>query len=126
MRSDRASLGLRLGAGLGLAFLHVPMAFILLYAFTTEDKTYQFPPPGLTLRWFAVAWQRPDIWNALWLSVQVAVVAMLVALVLGTLAAAALWRSRFFGRDGVTLLLILPLALPGIITGIALRSTFGL
>jgi hypothetical protein len=113
MRSERASLGLRLGAGLGLAFLHVPMAFILLYAFTTEDKSYQFPPPGLTLRWLAVAWQRPDIWSALRLSLQVAALAMVVALILGTLAAAALWRSTFFGRDAVTLLLILPLALPG-------------
>src|SRR5215218_10142433 len=101
MRSERAGFGLRLGAGLGLAYLHVPLFFILLYAFTTEERSYQFPPPGLTLRWFAVAWGRQDIWNALALSVRVAAVATAVALVLGTLAAAALWRSRFFGRDGV-------------------------
>ena len=126
MRSERAGLGLKLAAGLGLAFLHVPMLFILLYAFTTEDKSYQFPPPGLTLEWFAVAWNRQDIWNALWLSVRVAAVATALALVLGTLAAAALWRARFFGRDSITLLLVLPIALPGIVTGIALRSTFGL
>ncbi len=126
MRSERAGLGLKLAAGLGLAFLHVPMLFILLYAFTTEDKSYQFPPPGLTLQWFAVAWGRQDIWNALWLSVRVAAVATALALVLGTLAAAALWRARFFGRDSITLLLVLPIALPGIVTGIALRSTFGL
>ena len=56
----------------GLLYLHVPMFFILLYAFTTDDKSYQFPPPGLTVQWFAVAWERPDIWNALFLSVRVA------------------------------------------------------
>ena len=126
MRSERASLGLKLAAVGGLAFLHLPLLLVLLYAFTTEDKSYQFPPPGLTLQWFAVAWERQDIWNALWLSVQVATVATAAALVLGTLAAAALWRSRFFGRDGITLLLVLPIALPGIVTGIALRSTLGL
>jgi putative spermidine/putrescine transport system permease protein len=126
MRSDRAGPGLKVAAGLGLAFLHVPMLFILLYAFTTEDKSYQFPPPGLTLQWFAVAWGRADIWAALGLSVRVALIATAVAMVLGTLAAAALWRSTWFGRDYVTLLLVLPIALPGIITGIALRSTMGL
>jgi putative spermidine/putrescine transport system permease protein len=73
------------------------MAFVLLYAFTTEDRSYQFPPPGLTLNWFAVAWSRPDVWAALWLSVRVALAATAIALVLGTLAAAALWRARFFG-----------------------------
>ena len=124
MRSE-AGLGLRLGAVAGLLFLHLPMAFILLYAFTTEDKSYQFPPPGLTLQWFAVAWEREDIWRALWLSVRVGLLATAMAMALGTLAAAALWRSRFFGRDAVNLLLILPIALPGIVTGIALRSTFG-
>ena len=124
MRSE-AGLGLKLAATAGLLFLHLPVAFVLLYAFTTEDKSYQFPPPGLTLRWFVVAWEREDIWRALWLSVRVGLLATAMAMVLGTLAAAALWRSRFFGRDAVNLLLILPIALPGIITGIALRSTFG-
>jgi putative spermidine/putrescine transport system permease protein len=126
MRSDRAGLGLKLAAGLGLLYLHLPMAFIFLYAFTTEDRTYQFPPPGLTLRWFAVAWERQDIWNAVQLSVRVALAATAMALLLGTLAAAALWRSRYFGREAVSLLLILPIALPGIVTGIALRATLGL
>jgi putative spermidine/putrescine transport system permease protein len=102
------------------------MAFILLYAFTTEDRSYQFPPPGLTLRWFAAAWARPDIWAAIGLSVRVALAATALALTLGTLAAAALWRARFLGREAVSLLLVLPIALPGIITGIALRATIGL
>ncbi len=107
MRSE-AGLSLRLAAWAGLLFLHLPMAFILLYAFTTEDKSYQFPPPGLTWRWFAVAWERQDIWRALGLSVKVGLQATALAMILGTLAAAALWRSRFFGRDAVNLLLILP------------------
>ena len=68
----RAPLGLKVAAAAGLLYLHVPMFFILLYAFTTEDKSYQFPPPGLTLHWFAVAWERHDIWSAIWLSVRVA------------------------------------------------------
>lgn len=130
MRADRArrgaSWGLRIAAVGGLLYLHVPLALILVYAFTTEDKSYQFPPPGLTLKWFAVAWQRADIWEALTLSVQVAAVSTLIALVLGSLAAAAIYRSRFFGRESISLLIILPIALPGIITGISLRSAFSL
>jgi putative spermidine/putrescine transport system permease protein len=122
----RAPLGLKLGALAGLLFLHVPLVLILLYAFTTEDKSYQFPPPGLTLKWFAVAWHRQDIWDALTLSVKVACVSTTVALLLGTLAAAAVYRTRFFGRETVSLLIILPIALPGIITGISLRSAFNL
>jgi putative spermidine/putrescine transport system permease protein len=128
MRSDgpHAPLALKIAAGAGLLFLHLPLALILLYAFTTEERSYQFPPPGLTLRWFGVAWERQDIWNAISLSVRVAAVSTAVALVLGTLAAAAVSRSRFFGREAISLLLILPIALPGIITGIALRSAFSL
>jgi len=122
----RAGLGLTLAAVGGLLFLHLPLALILLYAFTTEDKSYQFPPPGLTLKWFAVAWSRPDIWQALGLSLRVAAVSTGIALVLGTLASAAIYRSRFFGRETVSLLIILPIALPGIITGISLRAAFNL
>lgn len=126
MRSDEPSLLLKLSAIGGLIFLHWPLVIIVVYAFTTEDKSYQFPPPGLTLHWFSVAWARPDIWAALALSFNVALVATGLALVLGTLAAAALSRAQFWGRDNVSLLLILPIALPGIITGIALRSAFNL
>ena len=125
MRS-RASWTLKLLAAGGLAFLHLPLLLILVYAFSTEDKSYQFPPPGLTTKWFGVAFAREDIWQAIWLSVQVATLATAMALVLGTLAAAAVWRSRFFGREAVSLLLILPIALPGIVTGISLRSAFNL
>jgi len=110
----------------GLLFLHVPFGFILLYAFSTEDKSYQFPPPGLTTKWFAVAWSRPDIWDAISLSVRVATVSTTIAILLGTLAAAAIYKKKFFGRETISLLIILPIALPGIITGISLRSAFNI
>ena len=129
MRSDRgprAPRSLKIAAGLGLAFLHLPILLIFVYAFTTEERSYQWPPPGFTLQWFAVTWNRPDVWAALTLSVKVASVATAIALVLGTLCAAAVSQSRFFGRETVSLLVILPIALPGIITGIALRSAFSL
>ena len=89
MPSERASTGLKIAAAAGMAFLHLPILIIFVYAFTTEEKSYQFPPPGFTLKWFAVVWERQDIWNAMWLSVKVASVATLIALVLGTCAAAA-------------------------------------
>lgn len=126
MRSERAPLALRIAAVGGLVFLHAPLAFILLYAFSTDDKSFTFPPPGLTLKWFAVAWGRQDIWDAISLSLRVAAASTLVALVLGTCAAAAVWRARFFGREALSLMVILPIALPGIVTGIALRSSLGL
>ncbi len=126
MHSDRASLGLKIAAFAGLAFLHLPILLIFVYAFTTEDRSYQWPPPGLTLKWFAVTWNRPDVWEALGLSVRVAAISTVTALILGTLCAAAVSRTRFFGRETISLLVILPIALPGIITGIALRSAFNL
>lgn len=109
----------------GLLFLHFPILFIFLYAFTSESKSYQFPPPGLTLKWFEVTLNRPDVWRAIQLSLEVAGLATLAAMVLGTLAAGAIARSRFFGQEVVSLLLVLPIALPGIVTGIALRSAYG-
>lgn len=118
-------LALRFSAITGLLFLHLPLALIFLYAFTTEEKSFQFPPPGLTTQWFVTAWSsRPDIWTPLYLSLKVAAVATVLALIFGTLGAAALSRARFFGRETISLLFVLPIALPGIITGIALRSAF--
>lgn len=129
MHSDkinRAPKRLKIAAAAGILFMHLPILLIFLYAFTTEDKTYQFPPPGYTLKWFAVTWNRPDVWEALKLSVKVASISTCVALVLGTCAAAAVARTKFFGRETISLMVILPIALPGIITGIALRSAFNL
>src|SRR5512147_448233 len=119
---EKAPLGLTLSAIGTLLFLHVPLFIIFLYAFTTDEATYSFPLPGVTTKWFGVALQRADLWAALTLSVRVAVVSTLVALILGTLAAAAVYRGNFFGREAISFLLVLPIALPGIVTGIALRS----
>jgi putative spermidine/putrescine transport system permease protein len=128
MRSSepRAPLGLATAATAGLLFMLLPLALIFLYAFSTEERTYQWPPPGLTLKWFAVTWGRVDVWQALTLSVQVASISTLLALILGTLCAAAVSGTKFFGRETISLLVILPIALPGIITGISLRSAFNL
>lgn len=126
MHSRSPPRGLKIAAAIVLLFLHLPILLIFVYAFTTEEKTYQWPPPGLTLKWFEVTWNRPDVWEALQLSVTVASIATVIAIVLGTCAAAAVARSRFFGREAISLLVILPIALPGIITGIALRSAFNL
>jgi putative spermidine/putrescine transport system permease protein len=125
MRSD-ASWGLKAAALGGLLFLHLPILLIFLYAFTTEERTYQFPPPGLTLEWFGVAWNRDDIWPPLYLSLKVAAISTALAMILGTLVAAAMARARFFGRDQISLLILLPIALPGVITGMSLRSAFGI
>ena len=123
--NGKSSLGLKLAALGTLLFLHVPLLIIFLYAFTTDEATYSFPLPGMTTKWFGVALGRKDLWQALTLSVKVALVATLAALLLGTLAAAAVYRSRFFGRETISFLLVLPIALPGIVTGIALRSAIG-
>jgi len=106
--------------------MHLPILLIFVYAFTTEDKTYQWPPPGFTLKWLEVTWNRPDVWEALKLSLKVASISTLIAMFLGTLCAAAVARTRFFGKEVISLLVILPIALPGIITGISLRSAFNL
>ena len=122
----RAPLFLKLATLGALLFLHVPISIILLYAFTTEDATFSFPPPGLTTDWFRVAANRSDVWDALGLSLRVASVATLAAILLGTLAAAAVFRSKFFGREAISFALVLPLALPGIVSGIAMRSAIGI
>lgn len=126
MHSERAPFWLKTAAIAGLLFMHVPILLIFVYAFTTEDRSYQWPPPGLTLDWFAVTWHRADVWAAMGLSLRVATISTLIALVLGTLCAAAVSRTKFFGREVISLLVILPIALPGIITGISLRSAFNL
>ena len=126
MHSDRAPLSLKIAAAAGLLFLHLPILLIFAYAFTTEEKSFAWPPPGLTLKWFAVTWYRPDVWEALSLSVKVASISTVIAMFLGTLCAAAVSRTRFFGRETISLLVILPIALPGVVTGIALRSAFSI
>jgi putative spermidine/putrescine transport system permease protein len=121
----RTPLGLLLGSIFTLLFLHVPLLIIFIYAFTTDEATYSFPLPGVTTKWFGEALRRADLWQSVKLSLEVALVATVIALILGTLAAAAVYRTNFFGKESISFLLILPLALPGIVTGIALRATLG-
>jgi putative spermidine/putrescine transport system permease protein len=111
-------------AALGvLTFIYVPLALVLLNSFSAS-ATFAWPPPGLTLRWWQVAASNEGIRTAVLTSVQVALLATVIAVVLGTLASIALVRYEFFGRDAVSLLVVLPIALPGIVTGIALNTLF--
>jgi putative spermidine/putrescine transport system permease protein len=114
---------LRLGSALTLAFIYLPLILIALYAFN-ESVTQSWPIHSYTTKWFSVAYHDESVRQALWLSVRAAVGATALALVLGTLASLAVSRFAFFGRDAISLLVILPLALPGIITGLALRTTY--
>jgi putative spermidine/putrescine transport system permease protein len=118
-RTSRISLAIV--SALVIAFLWIPLVIIALYAFNSSN-IQGWPITSWTLHWFSVAWHDPDVRSSLWLSVKAALLASGAALVLGTMAAAAVARFRFFGRETVSFLLVLPLALPGIITGMALNS----
>src|SRR3954469_2390972 len=114
---------LRIGSAITPAFLYAPLIVIAIYAFNTT-RVQRWPPDGLTLKWFEKALHNSGARHALWVSVEVGLAATAIALVLGTLAAYALARFAFFGRSAVSLLIILPIALPGIVTGMALNATF--
>mgnify|MGYP001274718418 FL=1 len=96
--NKKASYTLKFGALFGILYLNVPLIFIILYAFTTEDKSYQFPPPGYTLKWFQIALQRQDIWDAVRLSLKIASLSTLLAIIFGSFAAAALSRHSFLEK----------------------------
>jgi putative spermidine/putrescine transport system permease protein len=121
--SRRAQILLRAAVGLGLAFIYVPLVVIVIYAFNSS-KILKWPPPSLTTEWFGKAFESETVREALLTSVEAGLVAMTIAIVLGTLAALAVGRFRFFGRETVSFLVILPIALPGIVTGVALSNTF--
>jgi putative spermidine/putrescine transport system permease protein len=118
-------IGVRAGGIVVLAFLYVPLVVILLYAFNPVNSQ-AWPIQGISMKWFAVAWRNPDVREALANSLKAAAGATTLALVLGSLAAFAVHRFRFFGRETVSFLLVLPLALPGIVTGIALNTTINI
>ncbi len=120
--SRTARIFLRLGAGATLVFIYFPLVVIAIYAFN-ENISQTWPIEHYTTKWFSVAWHNPDVRDALWLSIKAAFGATVIALVLGTLAALAVSRSRFFGREIISFLVILPIALPGIVTGLALQAT---
>jgi putative spermidine/putrescine transport system permease protein len=106
-----------------LVVVYAPLALVVLNSFNTS-KSFAWPPQHLTLHWWSAAAHSDGARAALLVSVEVALLATAISLVLGTMAALALQRSRFFGRDAVSLLIILPIALPGIVTGIALNNAF--
>jgi len=123
METRGTKIGLAVVAFLVIAFLWLPLLLIMVYAF--NDSTIQsWPISGFTLHWFHEAWHDPEARSSLKLSIKVGLAATAIALVLGTAAAAAIHRFSFFGREAVSLLLLLPIALPGIITGMALNSFY--
>jgi putative spermidine/putrescine transport system permease protein len=121
--SRRTNVLLRTGVGLTLAFMYLPLLVIAIYAFNSSH-VLEWPPPSFTTHWFTDAFHSAAAKDALWTSVKVGIAATAIALILGTLAAMAVARHRFFGRETISFLVILPIALPGIVTGVALSDTF--
>src|SRR4029450_8804554 len=121
--SRRMRLVFRIGTLVTLAFIYIPLIVIAIYAFN-ESRSQAWPIEGVTLEWFDRAFHNPGVRDALWTSLKAATGATAVALLLGTLAALAVSRSRFSGRETISFLIILPIALPGIVTGMALNATF--
>jgi putative spermidine/putrescine transport system permease protein len=118
-------VGMGVVTGLVLLFLYLPLLVIMLYAFNPA-RSQAWPLSGLSTRWFVATWNNADVRTALVTSLKAGLGATSIALILGSLAAFAVHRFRFFGRETVSFLLILPLALPGIVTGMALNSTINL
>ena len=123
MFARRTRIGLWVWAMVVVAFLWLPLVIMGVYAFNSSN-VQSWPIPGFTTHWFSVAWHDEEVRNALWLSVEAGLSATGIALVLGTIAAFALARFRFFGQDAISFLLVLPIALPGIVTAMALNSFF--
>jgi putative spermidine/putrescine transport system permease protein len=121
--SNGARWALRIGTAITLAFIYVPLIVIAVYAFN-ESRSQSWPIDGFTLDWFDRALNNPGVRDALWTSLKAGLGATAIAIVLGTLAALAVARHRFLGRDTISFLVILPIALPGIVTGMALNATF--
>jgi putative spermidine/putrescine transport system permease protein len=121
--SRRSRIFLRAGVGLTLAFIYIPLIVIAVYAFNA-GKTLEWPPAGMTLDWFPKAIDNTGARDAFENSIKAGLAATAIAIFLGTLASLAVSRHRFFGRETISFLVILPIALPGIVTGIALNDTF--
>jgi len=121
--SRRARVLLRTAVGVGLAFIYIPLLVIGIYAFNSS-RILKWPPPGLTTEWFSKAFESETAREALLTSLEAGLVATAIALLLGSLAALAVARHRFFGRETISFLVVLPIALPGIVTGVALSNTF--
>jgi putative spermidine/putrescine transport system permease protein len=124
VESRLARYGLRLATAATLAFIYGPLLVIALYAFN-DRRVQTWPITGWTLDWFGKALHNPGVREALLTSLKAALGATALALLFGTLASLAVQRYRFFGRETISFFIILPIALPGIVTGMALNSTFG-
>lgn len=114
---------LRGGVAITLAFIYIPLIVIAIYAFNGGNSLV-WPPPSLTTEWFGKAIDNHGARDALVTSLQVGAVATGIALLLGSLASFAVARFRFFGRETISFLVVLPIALPGVVTGVALSNTF--
>ena len=123
VESRGVRIALRLATALVVAFLYLPLIILAIYAFN-PSRLQAWPPTGFTLHWFAEAASNPGVTQALVNSLIVATLATAIALVLGTLAALGVQRYAFFGRQTISFFLVLPIALPGVVTGIALRTSF--
>lgn len=123
VESRGVKIALRVATALVLAFLYLPLIILAIYAFN-PSRLQAWPPTGFTLHWFAEAASNPGVTQALVNSLIVATLATAIALVLGTLAALGVQRYAFFGRQTISFFLVLPIALPGVVTGIALRTSF--
>jgi putative spermidine/putrescine transport system permease protein len=124
MRSGAAGrIGLRIATGLILAFIYIPLGLVVVYAFN-RSGTSAWPPSGFTLSWIGTAIANTGLQQAFLTSVAAALGATLIALVLGSLASLAVARYSFFGRETISFVVVLPIALPGIVTGMALSTTF--
>ncbi len=124
MRLSRRSRALlRVAVAIGLAFIYIPLIVIVVYAFNSS-KILEWPPPSFTTHWFSQAFKSEPAREAFFTSINAGLAATALALVLGTLASLAVARHRFFGRETISFLVILPIALPGIVTGVAISNTF--
>jgi putative spermidine/putrescine transport system permease protein len=121
--SKRGKWILRIAVWIGLAFIYIPLIVIVLYAFNSS-KILAWPPPSWTTHWFSQAFKNEAAREAFFTSIKAGLIATAIALVLGTLASLAVARHRFFGRETISFLVILPIALPGIVTGVAISNTF--
>ena len=109
--------------GFGLSFIYVPLMLVVINYFN-KNKSFNWPPTGFTTMWWTKAAANSGVKDAILLSFLTASLATIIALILGSLAAAAIARYSFFGRDVISLMFVLPIALPGIVTGIALNNVF--
>ncbi len=119
----RFTVVLKVIVALAMLFLYVPLLLVVVNS-VNPSRTFAFPPSGVTLKWWSAAWNADGLLEAFWTSVKAGLGATAIALLLGTATAFAVQRYKFFGRDAVSFLVVLPIALPGIVTGIALNAAF--